>query len=67
MADINALASSAIKRKEKAASHIGWPLVVIQVIEGSGIRHKPDVKRLAPKVLTELRKRGVIKTKRRTA
>ena len=66
MADIDALASSAINRKKKAAPHVGWPLVVIQTIEGSGIRHKPDVKRLTPKVLAKLRERGVIKTKGRT-
>jgi len=66
MANIDFLATSAIKRKKKAASHIGWPLVVIQAIEGSGIRHKPDINRLKPKVLARLREKGALRSKQRT-
>jgi len=66
MANIDSLASSAIRRKEKAASHVGWPLVVIQAIEGVGIRHKPDINRLKPQVLAKLREKGAIRSKQRT-
>jgi len=65
LVDINALADATIRQKEKLAEHIGWPLATIKAIEGAGIRHKPDIKRLTPKVLARLRERGAIRPKQR--
>lgn len=60
MANIIALADATIRKKDSLAKHIGWPLAAIKAIEGTGIRHKPDVARLKKEVLAELRKRKVI-------
>lgn len=66
MANIDALADATVRRKEKLAKHIGWPLAAIKAIEGIGVRHKPDVDRLKRKVLAKLRERGVIRSRQRT-
>jgi len=67
LANIDALADATIRRKEKLAKHVGWPLAAIKAIEGVGIRHKPDVNNLKRKVLAKLRERGVIRPRQRTA
>lgn len=60
MADINALVEATIRQKNRSAPHVGWPLAAIKAVEGKGIRHKPDVKRLTKAILAKLRKDKII-------
>lgn len=65
-ADIGSLADAAVRMKARSDKSVGWPLAAIKAIEGSGIRHKPDVDRLKTKVLEELIARGKVRRKAKT-
>lgn len=64
MADIEKLTDSTERIKAKADKSVGWPLAAIKAIEGSGIRHKPDVARLKKEVLSRLKERGAMQPKK---
>lgn len=59
-ANIATLADATVRMKTRSDKSVGWPLAAIKAIEGTGIKHKPDVARLKTEVLAELGRRGEI-------
>ena len=59
MANIQALADAAVRKRIELTANVGPTLVIVRAIEAQGIRHKPDVDRLVPQVREELKRRGV--------
>ncbi|MEK7602325.1 MAG: hypothetical protein AAB472_02470 [Patescibacteria group bacterium] len=64
MADIQALADSALRLKQ---THPGWglPVAAKNAVRGIGITFTPDVNRLSGEVVAELRKRSALKRRNR--
>lgn len=60
MANIDALADSTVRLRGEMSSHIGFPLLIKIAIQRSGIRHEPDIKRLAPQIRAKLVERGIM-------
>jgi len=59
VANIQALADAAVRKRIELTANVGPTLVIVRAIEAQGIRHKPDVDRLVPQVREELKRRGV--------